>query len=264
MKSVLRNLVFTVVLTIMFFFGGVEAHSYIEVAVPDTSAEHGDTIAIPVTVSNVTGEEIYAFQMTLTFDSLVLTADSAYSTGTISEPWGSPIFNDSIPGEIRIAMAGVYPLSGSGVLVYVVFKVEGSQGNTTTIHFDEMVFNEGDPASITSDGLFEVVPGSDVEDEDEFPGRPAELTLFQNYPNPFNPQTAIQYTLPHDCKVEIAIYNILGQRVKTLVNEQQRAGYKRVEWDGKNDRGEQVASGIYFYRIEAGEFTKSKKMEILK
>jgi len=93
---------------------------------------------------------------------------------------------------------------------------------------------------------------------------PKEFSLSQNYPNPFNPQTVIQYSLPSDCEVQITIYNILGQRVKALINEHQEAGYKRVEWDSKNDRGEEVASGIYFYQIKAGEFAKSKKMVILK
>jgi hypothetical protein len=93
---------------------------------------------------------------------------------------------------------------------------------------------------------------------------PKEFSLSQNYPNPSNPQTVIQYALPRDCKVQVTIYNILGQKVRTLVNENQKAGYKRVEWDSKNDQGEQVASGIYFYKIKAGEFSESKKMVILK
>jgi hypothetical protein len=93
---------------------------------------------------------------------------------------------------------------------------------------------------------------------------PKEFTLFPNYPNPFNPQTVIQYALPHDCEVQITIYNILGQKVRTLVNENQKAGYQRVEWDSKNDKGIEVASGIYFYRIKAGEFTEARKMLILK
>jgi hypothetical protein len=93
---------------------------------------------------------------------------------------------------------------------------------------------------------------------------PKEFTLFPNYPNPFNPQTVIQYALPHDCEVQITIYNILGQKVRTLVNENQKAGYQRVEWNSKNDKGEEVASGIYFFRIKAGEFSDVRKMVLLK
>ncbi len=93
---------------------------------------------------------------------------------------------------------------------------------------------------------------------------PKEFSLSQNYPNPFNPQTIIQYGLPYDCDVEIAIYNILGQKIKTLVNEHQQAGRRRKAWDGRNENGEEVSSGIYFYRIKAGEFVQTKKMAVLK
>jgi hypothetical protein len=93
---------------------------------------------------------------------------------------------------------------------------------------------------------------------------PKEFSLSQNYPNPFNPQTVIQYALPHDCQVQITIYNILGQKVRTLVNEYQKAGYKRVEWYSKSEQGEEVASGIYFYRIHAGKFEQVKKMVLIK
>lgn len=93
---------------------------------------------------------------------------------------------------------------------------------------------------------------------------PKAFSLSHNYPNPFNPQTVIEYALPHDCEVRITIYNILGQKVRTLVDESQEAGYMQIEWDSKNEHGDEVASGVYFYRIKAGDFTQSKKMVILK
>lgn len=266
MRSVLRNLVFTIVLTILFFFGGVEAYSVIEASLPDTSAESGETIAIPVYVSDLTGEEVYSFQMILTFDSSVLLASSAYSEGTITEGWGIPTsntFNDSTPAQLRIAMAGTIALSGSGVLVYAVFIVNGPPEDTTTIHFDQIWLNETPPDVIT-DGLFTVSPGSAVGDEDELSGRPSKLTLFQNYPNPFNPITVIQYALPHECEVDVSVYNILGQKVRTLVKRKEKAGYWQVVWDGRTDEGRELTSGIYFYRIKAGELTETKKMVIIK
>ncbi len=261
MKPVLRDLIFAIVLTILFFFGGGKAYSDIEVSLPDTSAESGDTIAIPVRVSEiVTNDSVYSFEMTLTFNSLVLVADSAYTTA-ITQGWAFE-YNDSA-GQIFLGGYDVYPLSGSGALVYIVFIVHGLQGDTTIIHFDKIWLNETPPTIIT-DGRFEVSPGSDVKDENEFPGRPTELTLFQNYPNPFNPVTIIQYALPHDCEVDVSIYNILGQKVKTLVKRKQKAGYQQVIWDGENNEGEEIASGIYFYKIKAGELTESKKMVIIK
>jgi hypothetical protein len=90
------------------------------------------------------------------------------------------------------------------------------------------------------------------------------FTLLQNYPNPFNPATDIQYTLPTDCEVKLVIYNILGQKVRTLVNEHQTAGFKTIRWDGKTDKGSKVSTGIYLYKLQAGEFTETKKMLLLK
>ncbi len=266
MKPVLKSFFLAVALTILFLFWGVQADSSIQVVVPDTSGEFGTNIAIPVIVDDVTTDDsVWSAEIILTFDSNVLTADSAYSTGTISQGWGAPTFNATIPGSLHIAMAGMSSvLSGSGVLVYAVFVVNGQLGDTTTIHFDQMMFNEGTPAVQTTDGLFKVGPGTDVREEDEILNRPDKLTLFQNYPNPFNPLTVIQYVLPYDCEVDISVYNVLGQKVKTLVKSKQEAGYQQVIWDGEDEKGEGVVSGIYFYKIKAGKFIQSKKMVIVK
>ncbi|MFQ6032962.1 MAG: T9SS type A sorting domain-containing protein, partial [Candidatus Zixiibacteriota bacterium] len=105
---------------------------------------------------------------------------------------------------------------------------------------------------------------TDVEDISEEEDIPKKYALFQNYPNPFNPQTSIQFDLPKDTEVRLTIYNILGQKVKTLVDERLRAGHKQVLWDGKNEKGKEVSSGIYFYRIQAGDFSETKKMTIIK
>jgi hypothetical protein len=93
---------------------------------------------------------------------------------------------------------------------------------------------------------------------------PQQFYLDQNYPNPFNLSTTIEYGLPQDAHVKLTVYNILGEKVRVLVNEYQSAGERNVIWDGKNDNGDVVASGIYLYRIEAGSFTKTAKMSLLK
>jgi hypothetical protein len=96
------------------------------------------------------------------------------------------------------------------------------------------------------------------------PPLPDKFLLSQNYPNPFNPVTEIKYTLPKDSHVELVIYNALGQKVKTLVNQFQNAGHQMVQWNSRDDRDNRVASGVYFYKIKAGEFSASKKMMVLK
>jgi hypothetical protein len=82
--------------------------------------------------------------------------------------------------------------------------------------------------------------------------RPSTVQLFQNYPNPFNPTTVISWQLAVGSQVELTIYNLLGQEIRKLVNAKQPAGFHKIEWDGKDDDGREVSSGIYFYMLKAG------------
>jgi len=93
---------------------------------------------------------------------------------------------------------------------------------------------------------------------------PTVYALRQNFPNPFNPTTTIEYSIPQSGNVNLVIYNMAGQKVRTLVNELQLASYKKVVWDGKNDMGETVGAGMYFYKLVSGNFSKIQKMTLIK
>jgi hypothetical protein len=93
---------------------------------------------------------------------------------------------------------------------------------------------------------------------------PKTYELSQNYPNPFNPTTLISYQLPEAQNVTLEIYNSLGEKIRTLINESQNAGYHTIQWNGLNNTGRSVASGMYLYRITAGKFTSVKKMLLLR
>ena len=93
---------------------------------------------------------------------------------------------------------------------------------------------------------------------------PKVTSLHQNYPNPFNPSTMIEFDLPCRGKIEIVIYNILGQAVSTLIDGEYSAGHYSVIWDGTAANNQRAASGIYFYRIQAGDYVETKKMILLK
>ncbi len=93
---------------------------------------------------------------------------------------------------------------------------------------------------------------------------PAKFVLFPNYPNPFNPTTTIKFGIPKAGQVELVVYDLLGRKVKTLLNENTHVGYHSVVWDGTNDYGNKVSTGIYFYRLKAGSLQQTQKMILLK
>ncbi len=93
---------------------------------------------------------------------------------------------------------------------------------------------------------------------------PESHRLGQNYPNPFNPTTTIEYELQRAGRVELDIFDAMGNRVRTLVNREMGAGHHRTQWDGRDERGQTLASGSYFYQLRTDEAVGTKKMVLLK
>lgn len=122
-------------------------------------------------------------------------------------------------------------------------------------------------AAISAPGIYSLVLtdiSTDIGDQQTGNNLPLTFELYQNYPNPFNPRTTIEFALPKEEQVVLNIYNILGQRVRTLVDAVLPAGHHTIEWDGLDNSKTPVATGIYQYRIEAGDFMMTKKMLLLK
>jgi hypothetical protein len=161
---------------------------------------------------------------------------------------------DSIAGRVSIGMsrAGVpQGASGAGALALIRFRAAATSitGTNTEIDIVEVAANDpnGSPIELAALGA------SIVVSIERGLAMPTQFALRQNYPNPFNPQTAIAYSLPQEGNVRLVIYNMLGQMVRKLVDENQAAGHKRILWDGNNEFGVRVSSGVYFYRIEFGK-----------
>ena len=147
---------------------------------------------------------------------------------------------------------------------------EGGYGNNHIENIDDTnptftinaQFGSIDPVSYyTWD--YDLRQPTDVQQVD-MPTVPDEFSLEQNYPNPFNPTTEIIYTLPKETEVTFTIYNTIGQKMATLVSEKQAAGKYRVRWLGLDQNGNKLPTGIYFYRLDAGVFTSTKKMLLVK
>jgi hypothetical protein len=215
---------------------------------------------VPIrTDRTVTGLGIYGYELTLNFDATKITVVGVTSAGTASASWGTPVFNASIPGKVVIVHAGATPLAGTLPLVKVNFQtVDPLSGTTTPLTITKILFNEGDPCALVQNGTLQLV--TDVRDH-----APPPLELEQNTPNPFNPRTSIVYRVGAGGLAQLEVYALDGSRVRTLVRRVHDAGeVQRVEWDGTDDGGRRVASGIYFYRLENAGEVRTRKMVLLK
>jgi len=118
---------------------------------------------------------------------------------------------------------------------------------------------ESDPVRLSFSGNMELSKVDLV-----FRNIPETFTLHQNFPNPFNPITTLRYDLPSDALVTLSIYDMLGREITKLVNTNQEAGFKSVQWDATDSMGRPVSAGVYLYQIQAGEFVETRKMVLLK
>ena len=95
-------------------------------------------------------------------------------------------------------------------------------------------------------------------------GVPTDFALHENYPNPFNPSTTLRFDLPELSDVNIVIYNMVGQKIRSFRVSSMAAGYHSLKWNATNDYGDQVSAGVYFYQFQTKEFVKTRKMILLK
>jgi photosystem II stability/assembly factor-like uncharacterized protein len=148
----------------------------------------------------------------------------------------------------------LYGLEGTGSQINKLISIDTVTGAGTEIG----------STGVTKLVTIAMSPGTTAVKEKSSEGLPKMYALAQNYPNPFNPQTSFQFGLPEAQVVDIVIYNIMGQVIRRLVHESYQPGIYTVFWDGRNDFGVSVTSGVYLYRIRAGEFVSVRKMIISK
>jgi hypothetical protein len=181
------------------------------------------------------------------------------------------VFVSSLSGEVIEA--------GAGSVVRVPFTI-GGKAEEVSIEVEEPVVFTVDEGISFGHGTEFIVNVKAL--------LPTEYSLAQNYPNPFNPTTTIRYAIPSTeqraerreqrgesreqrtdsgldaLRTTLKIYNILGQEVRALVDEEREPGYYAVTWDGRDEGGNEVPSGVYFYRIQAGDFSATRRMVLMK
>ena len=136
----------------------------------------------------------------------------------------------------------------------VWWETDWIYGDTIDIQYD---------LSVSPQDVYQFTP-ADILDVDKEKLVPDHYALSQNYPNPFNPLTQIKYSIPEDGLVSLVIYDVLGREVRRLINTKLQAGNHIAVWDGKNHFGKHTGTGMYFYRLKAGNFLKTRKMILLK
>ncbi len=185
------------------------------------------------------------------------------------------IYNDqqlTLIGMMTIGPSEEIPdlSAGSGTIAKMYFKLEPgtTELEISPIEMDlpnhslTYYYEEESNGRIEAGTIHPEVEGTFFRLGDE--ALPTVYGLRQNSPNPFNPTTSISYSLPEPGYVTLSVYNVLGQNVRDLVSDYMEAGTHTVIWDGQNRLGELVASGVYFYRLKADDFERTRKMMLLK
>jgi len=268
--------VITVIIAVGMFPVWAFAANKFAPAAAAIGADH--TVVIPLVVANDNG--VSAIDIPLTFSEGVTLKEVTFENTRVEhfDLKISNIKNDQhsvVIGLIHQVGATLKePLTaGEGPVANLVFEVNDpsvteirlSENETLQGHDLVFVYNtRSQPGQVAFDEVHPDFAAISVALSGAAGSLPTEFALDQNYPNPFNPETQIGLALPVNSYVELSVFNVLGQKVATLVQGDMTAGYHTVTWNGTNSDGSSVASGIYFYRIATEQFTTSKKMMMLK
>ena len=187
-------------------------------------------------------------------DGLRYTYYCTENLGCDSTYWNSLDTSDAIPNPDSYTFINDTLTFDGSSESFVDFQCNGkiaSFGDTTYSYLWRVGLDASDCEELQIEQLSEIIP-------------PETFKVNQNYPNPFNPITSLTYELSEDAYVSITIYDLLGNVVKNLVDTSQPSGYKTVRWNATNNQGSPVSGGVYLYKIQAGGFSKTKKMILLK
>jgi hypothetical protein len=219
------------------------------VSIPNIASAPRSRVILPVLIDDASG--ITAGGISLQYDAQSLKAIKVTSADLLSNCFQVEKIDE---GEIHIAFVSAAPLNGSGELLYIEFEVVASQPDFTGIALKEVSLGENIHVA-KLDGSIEVLPTNTV--------------LLANYPNPFNPETWIPYRLAESATVKVSIYDSKGRTVRVIDLGHRPAGSylhkdRAAYWDGRNNSGEKVASGVYYYQLQAGRFSAIRKLVVQK
>lgn len=237
-----------------------------EAFLPDIVAGANTSVSIPLTVNEIT--DLEAFDITILYDATILSAVNATLDDTVLESDNYSLeFNCNESGAVTLIIYATSNLfTGSGEVAYIEFDIIAEAGSSSDLIFSRFDVNETDYLENTTNGSVTIV---EVGSED--PVIPVKLSLEQNNPNPFhlgrssrNNGTIINFQLPQRSSVDLSIYNLQGKLITSLKKEIYDAGNHRICWDGKDEMGNYVSSGIYYYRLKTELGSTARKMMVIK
>ncbi len=225
-----------------------------------------DATAISVDGNDVSGIDINVIPLPDSMSGYtsitgVVTSSGSYNGGVGGALVYATDANMNVVGYGITDASGDYSIGGLAPATYTVFVDAVGYTSSGTYTSSPSYSTTGSPTPTTAD--LTVTPETPLAITEK-PVQPTGYSLDQNYPNPFNPTTQIAFSLPASMHVSVAIFNILGERVATLVNANMSAGSHIVTWNARNQSGEMMPSGVYFYRLSTPSFTAVKKMLLLK
>ncbi|MBC8182782.1 class II glutamine amidotransferase [candidate division KSB1 bacterium] len=205
----------------------------------------GDRIKIDISTKQL--EKIISADIEFSFDPSVLKFKEIETTQLNQHFLFN--YNDTSPGNLRIGGYGTKPVSNSGVYLTITFEVL-KESEKSEIELSRYVANNGIEKTATSQINVTIESSKLVR----------SYGLDQNYPNPFNSETVISYRVPKSSQVKIEVFNQLGQKVCTLLDKIKPAGIHKLKWNGLNKSGDKVVSGVYYYKMRAGDYSAIKKI----
>ena len=236
-----------------------------------------DTPNVDITTLDYTGQYNFSptdFSLTEPSNNTQITIDeSNMNTGHITFSWdassdqnGDPLYYLMRATSAEIGNHGMDTNATSFDLSYMDIIEDMSENNVTAASLEWTVYVTDGQDTVEADNApFTIeIEGANALSAYLEGLLPDKFALRQNYPNPFNPVTTLHYDLPENGLVNITIYDMLGRKVRTILNQQQDPGYKSLIWNATNDYGKPVSAGIYLYQIQAGEYISTKKMVLLK
>jgi hypothetical protein len=199
---------------------------------------------------------VFSTQLSLTHNSNYFTPVQIITAGTLFEGRMVAMATPTA-GSVNITAAGAAPVTGPGILLKVRYLISPSAPlGSYPVNFASQLLNEGKPLALSSNG--QIIVGTTAVD-DQGSNQPKNYYLGQNYPNPFNPTTNIGYRISNTGFVVLKIFDFLGRDVATLVNEVKQQGEHTVNWDATG-----LTSGVYYYRLQSGNFIETKKLILMK